>query len=58
MTGKGEFVEIQGTAEAKPFTKQTVDSLIALAEKGIKELFQVQQTALNDIKGAPVRYRK
>jgi len=58
MTGKGEFVEIQGTAEAKPFTKQTVDSLLALAEKGIKELFEIQQTTLNSIKGAPVRYRK
>jgi len=58
MTGKGEFVEIQGTAEAKPFTKQAVDSLMALAEKGIKELFQVQQTALNAIKGAPAHYQK
>ena len=46
MTSKGEFVEIQGTAEAKPFTKETIDSLISLAEKGIKQLFEVQQAAL------------
>ncbi len=46
MTSKGEFVEIQGTAEAKPFTRETIDSLLSLAEKGIKQLFQVQQAAL------------
>ncbi len=45
-TSQGEFVEIQGTAEGKPFSKETVDSLLALAEKGIKQLFQVQQAAL------------
>ncbi len=46
MTNRGEFVEVQGTAEGKPFTKETIDSLISLAEKGIKELFQIQQAAL------------
>jgi len=46
MTSKSEFVEVQGTAEAKPFTKETIDSLLSLAEKGITELFQIQQAAL------------
>ncbi len=46
MTSQGEFVEVQGTAEIKPFTKETIDFLLSLAEKGIKELFQVQQAAL------------
>ncbi|MDH5695387.1 MAG: ribonuclease PH, partial [Dehalococcoidia bacterium] len=46
MTSKGEFVEVQGTAEAKPFSKETIDSLLALAEKGIKQLFEVQQATL------------
>ena len=46
MTSKGEFVEIQGTAEGKPFSKSTVDELLALAEKGIKQLFQIQQSVL------------
>ena len=46
MTSRGEFVEIQGTAEGKPFNRETVDHLISLAEKGITELFQVQQAAL------------
>jgi ribonuclease PH len=50
MTSKGEFVEIQGTAETKPFSKETIDSLLTLAEKGIKELFQIQQAALEAIK--------
>ena len=46
MTSQGEFVELQGTAESKPFTKETIDSLISLAGKGIKELFQAQQAVL------------
>ncbi len=50
MTSKGEFVEIQGTAEGKPFTKETIDSLLSLAEKGIKQLFQTQQDALESLK--------
>jgi len=46
MTNKGEFVEIQGTAEGKPFSKEAVDSLLALAEKGIKQLFKIQESVL------------
>ena len=47
MTGKGEFVEIQGTAEKKPFNKETVDFLLELAEKGIRELFTVQKAVID-----------
>ena len=46
MTGQGEFVEIQGTAEAKPFARETVDALLTLAEQGIRQLFQAQKEAL------------
>jgi ribonuclease PH len=49
MTDRDEFVEIQGAAEANPFPKQTIDSLLALAEKGIKELFVIQRAALEGI---------
>ena len=49
MTSKGEFVEVQGTAEAKPFSKEAIDSLLALAEKGIKQLFEIQQAALETL---------
>jgi len=50
MTANGEFVEIQGTAETRPFSKQAIDSLISLAEKGIREIFQIQQAALETLK--------
>ncbi|MFC1847495.1 ribonuclease PH [Chloroflexota bacterium] len=46
MTSQGEFVEVQGTAEGKPFTKEAIDFLLSLAEKGISELFLLQQAAL------------
>lgn len=46
MTSQGDFVEVQGTAEGKPFTRETIDSLLSLAKKGIKELLQIQQAAL------------
>ncbi len=46
MTDKGEFVEMQGTAEGKPFSKETMDALIALADKGIRQLFEEQKKAL------------
>jgi ribonuclease PH len=45
MTSQGEFVEVQGTAEGKPFSRETIDSLLALAGKGISELFQAQRAA-------------
>ncbi len=48
MTSKGEFVEVQGTAEGKPFNKQAIDDLLALAEKGIRQLFQSQQDVLKN----------
>ncbi|MBN1643433.1 MAG: ribonuclease PH [Dehalococcoidales bacterium] len=46
MNSRGEFVEVQGTAETKPFNKETIDFLLALAEKGIRELFAVQQAVI------------
>ncbi|MEO5356377.1 MAG: ribonuclease PH [Nitrospirae bacterium YQR-1] len=47
MTGTGKFVEIQGTAEGHPFSRQTMDILIALASKGIGELVEMQKEALS-----------
>ena len=49
MTDKGRFIEIQGTAEGRPFSKETIDVLLALAEKGIKQLFEIQQATLADL---------
>ena len=46
MTGSGRFVEVQGTAEGMPFTRNELDDLIGLAEKGIGELFTLQREVL------------
>lgn len=42
MTGSGEFVEIQGTAEKSPFTAEKLEEMIALGRKGLDELRKVQ----------------
>jgi len=47
MTGAGGFVELQGTAEGAPFTPVEMVSLVALAERGIRELIGKQRAALN-----------
>jgi len=46
MTGSGRFVEVQGTAEAQPFTRAELDTLLALAAKGIGELVALQRQVL------------
>jgi ribonuclease PH len=46
MTGTGGFVEVQGTAEGVPFSRAEMDSLLALADQGIRELVQTQRRAL------------
>jgi len=46
MTGNGEFVEVQGTAEEKPFNRKLLDEQLSLAEAGIARLTQIQRDAL------------
>jgi ribonuclease PH len=46
MTGSGGFVEVQGTAEGVPFSRSEMDALLALADKGIRELVAAQRAAL------------
>jgi ribonuclease PH len=46
MTGSGGFVEVQGTAESRAFSRAELDGLLALAEKGIAELVARQRQAL------------
>ena len=48
MTGHGEFVEVQGTAEGLPFSKDRLNSLIKLAEKGIKNLVDIQKRLIEE----------
>ncbi len=46
MTGSGGFVEVQGTAEGAPFSRAEMNELLALADKGIRELIALQKQAL------------
>lgn len=46
MTDAGKFVEVQGTAEATPFDRRDLEALLALAEAGIRRLFELQREAL------------
>lgn len=46
MTGVGEFVEVQGTAEHTPFDRRGLDALLGLAESGIRRLIELQRRAL------------
>lgn len=46
MTGEGKFVELQGTAEGMPFSRQQFNKLLDLAELGIKQLFDIQRAVL------------
>lgn len=46
MTSSNRFVEVQGTAEAEPFTVEQMDAMRDLAVTGIKRLFQIQKEAL------------
>jgi ribonuclease PH len=49
MTGNGEFIEIQGTAERKPFSKDKMDNMLGVAQKGIEELFSFQRKLVGDL---------
>jgi ribonuclease PH len=49
MTGEGEFIEIQGTAERNPFSKEKMDKMLDLAKKGIEGLFSIQRKLVGDI---------
>ncbi|HHX96856.1 MAG TPA: ribonuclease PH, partial [Clostridia bacterium] len=46
MTGQGKFVEIQGTAEAEPFSREELAELLNLATGGIEQLIVLQKQVL------------
>ncbi|WP_339666879.1 ribonuclease PH [uncultured Pseudomonas sp.] len=48
MTDKGGFIEVQGTAEAAPFSPEELNAMLVLARKGTEELFAMQLEALKD----------
>ena len=47
MTGAGRFIEVQGTAEGSPFTREQMDSLLELGRKGIEQLVRLQRQAID-----------
>ncbi|HLU98707.1 MAG TPA: ribonuclease PH [Thermobifida alba] len=48
VTGTGEFIEVQGTAESAPFDRKLLDSLLDLAVAGCAELTEIQKKALTE----------
>jgi ribonuclease PH len=48
-TSDGRFIEVQGTAETKPFDRAALDSLLALADKGLKDLIDRQRDVVGKI---------
>ncbi len=56
MTDAGRFVEVQGTAEGRAFSRDELETLLGLAESGIRRLFTAQQNALEE-QGFPVTAR-
>jgi ribonuclease PH len=48
MTEEGQFVEIQGTGEERPFSRDEMNTLLELGEKGIRELIKEQKNALGE----------
>jgi len=48
MTGGGEFIEVQGTAEQAPFRRERLDEMLSLAEKGIRQLVALQRRAVQN----------
>jgi ribonuclease PH len=49
-TGSGHFIEIQGTAETKPFTKEQMDLMTELATRGIDHLIEIQRSLLGSLR--------
>lgn len=49
MTDKGEFVEVQGTAEDKPFNREQLNMMMDIATKGCGELFRIQEEIVGPI---------
>jgi len=46
-TGDGRFIEVQGTAEREPFSREQMDELLALAGEGVASLVQLQRDAIS-----------
>jgi ribonuclease PH len=54
-TNAGTYVEVQGTAEGKPFSRAQLDELLGLADQGVTQLFRAQAEALTSAPSAAAR---
>ncbi len=52
-TGRGQFIEVQGTAEHNPFDRATLDRLLELADQGIRELVEIQRGIVGEVVKGP-----
>ena len=48
-TGDGRFIELQGTAEREPFSRAQMDELVALGERGIQTLIEIQKAVVSQV---------
>jgi ribonuclease PH len=46
MTGGGEFIEVQGSAEGAPFSRKTLDAMLAMGETACNHIFEALKAAL------------
>jgi ribonuclease PH len=46
MTGEGKFIEVQGSAEGAPFSREHLDTMLAHGSSAITQLFELQRAAL------------
>jgi ribonuclease PH len=56
-TGEARFIEVQGTAEREPFSREQMDQLLALATRGIEHLIHLQRETLENL-GVQLSFRK
>jgi ribonuclease PH len=49
MTGNGQFVEVQGTGEKRPFTSEQLSAMLTAGEQGIRELIDIQKDVLGPL---------
>jgi len=53
MTGDGRYIEVQGTAEAMPFGRESLDTLLDLADRGIRQLIEKQRAIVGHLIRSP-----
>jgi len=54
MNLKNEFVEVQGTGENDTFSRKELNEMLDLAEKGIKEIFEMQNRIIEEVEILPL----